>query len=345
MVYLHQSSTKSALSGVSPVSNRNIVRCYDLPAFIYGLDTIPVNTTDLDRLETKYRGVIRNLQSLPSSTATPAIYLTIGLLPAVAERDLEIMGLLGQLAQCPRDIQSVADIVQDGLEKFDVNFQGWSALSRRTSILYDLEDPLEIMQEPWPSDRWRAYCKKMITNYWVKTLHEACEGYSTLNLFDVSRLRLDSPHPIWVAAGRDSRSTTQAVYVFWLLLGQYNTQERLAKMNKVKSPLCLLCSDVGNSAQVMEDRLHFLLSCPALAETREDFLCQLVNLSPIVANYFEVSTSFLVCLLDPFSPLVPEELRTSWYSEEEIYKWSRRFCYAMHTRRMKIIESFGTKYY
>ena len=59
----------------------------------------------------KYRGVLRNMQSLPSSVATPAIYLSMGVLPAVAERDVEILGLLGQLAQCPRDLQAVSDIV------------------------------------------------------------------------------------------------------------------------------------------------------------------------------------------------------------------------------------------
>ena len=110
MVYLHQGSTKSALSGVNPISNRKIIKSYDLPTFIYGLDTIPVNMTDLDRLETKFRSVLRNVQSLPSNVATPSIYLTIGQLPAVAERDIEILGLLGQLAQCPRDLQAVSDL-------------------------------------------------------------------------------------------------------------------------------------------------------------------------------------------------------------------------------------------
>ena len=65
MVYLHQGSTKSALSGVSLVSNRKIIKCYDLPTFIYGLDTIQVNKIDLDRLEMKFRNVLRNLQSFP----------------------------------------------------------------------------------------------------------------------------------------------------------------------------------------------------------------------------------------------------------------------------------------
>ena len=73
----------------------------------------------------------------------------------------------------------------------------------------------------------------------------------------------------------------------WLLLGCYNTQERLNKMKKVNSPYCLLCLAVGKT--VIEDCVHFLLSCPALAETREDFLRQLVDLSPTVIKYMDVS--------------------------------------------------------
>ena len=124
MVYLHQGTTRSALSGVNPVSNRNIIKCYDLPTFIYGLDCIPVNVTYLDRLETKYRAVLRNVQSLPKNVATPAIYLAIGILPAVAERDIEILGLLGQVAQCPRDLQAVTDIVEENLARYDIEFPG-----------------------------------------------------------------------------------------------------------------------------------------------------------------------------------------------------------------------------
>ena len=124
----------------------------------------------------------------------------------------------------------------------------------------------------------------------------------------------------------------------WLLLGSYNTQEKLSKMNKVTSPNCVLCPGVSETAQI-EDRVHFLLSCPALSETREDFLCQLVNLSPVIVNYIGVSSEFLLCLLDPLSPLVPEEIRTSWHAEDDIYRWSRKFCSAMHKKRTSLIES------
>ena len=126
----------------------------------------------------------------------------------------------------------------------------------------------------------------------------------------------------------------------WLLLGVYNTQERLARMRKVKSADCVLCPDVGDSP-VIEDRVHFLLSCPVLAETRENFMSQLVDLSPVVVKYRDVTSSFLLSLLDPLSPVVPEELRSSWISEMDIYKWSRKFCYAMHKKRTKLIESLN----
>ena len=62
------------------------------------------------------------------------------------------------------------------------------------------------------------------------------------------------------------------------------------------------------------------------------------SLSPNVNEYLEVSDNFLVCPLDPLSPRVPEDLRTSWVSEDEVYKLSRNFCYAIHKKRTKLME-------
>ena len=96
-------------------------------------------------------------------------------------------------------------------------------------------------------------------------LVRSCETYTSLNLFDTSRLDLVSPHPIWSAAGRDSVSTKRATYVLWLLLGCYNTGERLFKMGKVRTPHCLLCAETTEAdSPVIDNREHFLLSCPAL---------------------------------------------------------------------------------
>ena len=45
--------------------------------------------------------------SLPDCTNYEAVYLSIGVLPATAQCDIEILGLLGQLAMCDTESQSV----------------------------------------------------------------------------------------------------------------------------------------------------------------------------------------------------------------------------------------------
>ena len=177
-------------------------------------------------------------------------------------------------------------------------------------------------------------CRATIQEYWREILHDAASSCSTLDLLDTSRLTLDAPHPVWVAAGRDSINTKRAVIQMWLLLGVFNTQEKLFKMKKVKSAVCVLCQ-----SNEIEDRVHFMLSCSTLADIRDDFLSKLRSISTVVDRYIEVSKYFLLCLLDPFSPLVPQELRDSWESEDAIYQISRNFCFAMHNKRTKIIEA------
>ena len=70
---------------------------------MYGLDTKHLNETDIASLEVKYRKVLKNMLSMPDCLSSPLVYLSIGVLPATAQRDLEILGLLGQLAMCDGD--------------------------------------------------------------------------------------------------------------------------------------------------------------------------------------------------------------------------------------------------
>ena len=100
-----------------------------------------------------------------------------------------------------------------------------------------------------------------------------------------------------------------------------------------RTPYCILCKEESDSLQV-EDMTHFLLLCPALQDMRENFLQQFLSLSPAVVDHMEVSNSFLVCLVDPYSPLFPEDPRLTWASPELVYhETSRNFCFAIHNER------------
>ena len=75
--------------------------------------------------------------SLPDCTSSEVVYLSIGVLPATAHRDIEILGLLGQLGQCDTEAQSVRGVVENSLAFYGINFNGWSGLVRRTCLKYN----------------------------------------------------------------------------------------------------------------------------------------------------------------------------------------------------------------
>ena len=87
MSYLMQPVNKNAYLEVSPLTNDHLTKCYHLPIFMFGLETLNINLLDLDRFDTNYRSVLKGILSLPDSVASCAVYLSIGQLPITAERD------------------------------------------------------------------------------------------------------------------------------------------------------------------------------------------------------------------------------------------------------------------
>ena len=57
--YKLQGATKNALLGISPLSNRKMFLSYHHPSYLYGTDTMNLNVTDRERIEVKYRTVLK----------------------------------------------------------------------------------------------------------------------------------------------------------------------------------------------------------------------------------------------------------------------------------------------
>ena len=68
---------------------------------------------------------------LPDCTTSAAVYLNIGVMPATAQRDIEILGLLGQLAMCDGESQNIRLVINHTLTFYGENFSGWSSLVRK----------------------------------------------------------------------------------------------------------------------------------------------------------------------------------------------------------------------
>ena len=99
--YMLQDSIKNSIMGVSPLSNRKMFFSYIQPVFLYGTETMEINKTDLARLETSFRSLLKKMMSLSENVYSPAVYPSWCVFPAESQRDIEILCLRGQLAVCP----------------------------------------------------------------------------------------------------------------------------------------------------------------------------------------------------------------------------------------------------
>ena len=89
----------------------------------------------------------------------------------------------------------------------------------------------------------------------------------------------------------------------------------------------------------MGDQLHFGLQCPELHQIRSQYIVKFTNICPNLTKYFSDPKLLLLILLDPYSPLVPSDVREGWTTtSENVYKMSRDYFYDIHKKREKIIE-------
>ena len=71
-------------NGLDPEAAISLFQTYVIPVLVYGLEVILPTGKALDTLEIQYKKLLKQILSLPCTTADPAVYLLSGLLPAEA---------------------------------------------------------------------------------------------------------------------------------------------------------------------------------------------------------------------------------------------------------------------
>ena len=333
MSYMLQQSTKNAMQGVSPLSNRKMFISYFQPSFLYGIDTVNLNKGDMNNIETSYRSVIKHMMAVPENTPSCSIYLVSGILPAEGQRDLDILSLLGQIAVCPTDLQNVTDIIYNNLAFYGSDFGGWSGLVRQIASKYSLPDPLDYMKSPWRPDRWRSHCQERISAHWDTKLKQEAETKLSLIFLDISSLSVTKPAKIWSMAGLEATETKKACIVNWMTLGVYKTRENLHKMKKVKSKMCTACP--SNAIGSLE---HYILYCEFVKEIRDKFLPKFLLSNQKITSLLGNETALMISILDPESSLLPDDIRYNWESSKQIYSLSRDYVYNVHRKFEKFYQ-------
>ena len=79
---------------LNPKVAYKIYQCYVISRLLYGLEVLPLNSTQQDILQKFHLNNLRRFQSLPTRTASCAVYLLLGALPIEAELHNRQLSLL-----------------------------------------------------------------------------------------------------------------------------------------------------------------------------------------------------------------------------------------------------------
>ena len=219
------------------------------------------------------------------------------------------------------------------------NSTTWSNHIRLVCKLYDLPDPLRLLQQqPMTKQSWRTLVKTKITAYHERQLRSKAAKNPNLEYLNVQLLSLcGTPHPA-IRYISDSRDAYKLKPHLKFLTGDILSNEKLSR-ERGGDPGCRLCHSP------IEDVTHILVDCPKMAECRQCLLPELLNLvadiqpqNCLLDSSKTSSRDLAQFILDPSSSNLASTHRISFQHPRlpDLFKLSRDWCFGIYKSRAKL---------
>ena len=211
---------------------------------------------------------------------------------------------------------------------------------RDLCLQYQLPHPLKMLDLPLTKESAKCLFKSKVVDYWQEKLRHEASNLPSLCFFKPQFMSLLRPHPLWTTCGSNSYEICKAIIQAKMLSGRYRS-DKFVRHFSDSDGTCQLCtSKVPGCIQ------HLLVSCPSLAPTRDRLMQELSMTSDISATRKSIITSSLLSeetaiqfLLDCSTmPNVIVLTQTEGNNTlEELFRFSRSWCYSMHKTRLKLL--------
>jgi hypothetical protein len=246
------------LNGVGPKVSTHMLNVYILPILTYGLEALTLDSKHYHLLECFYRNILRRLQHLPESTATPAVYTLLGSIPLEGQVHIRLLTFFGNVLRNPGTVEY--EIIKRQLAIKDFSSNSWTVQIKTILAKYNLPSAHRLLLAPPAKTTWKSQVDDMVTTYWTEELQSQSKGMKTLDYVDTQNMQCGQVANVWQHS-TDPLDAQMATIKARLLVQRYPLGYSHCAGTK-KSNQCLLC---GGKTETIE---HFLLDCPKLGKTR-----------------------------------------------------------------------------
>ena len=243
------------VEGLNPVISMRLIKCYVIPRLLLGLDAIVLNNSDVMLLDKYYKKLLKQLQSLPDSTANVATYLLIGSIPIAGEWHKRVLSLYGRITRLGKDhpLYLLAARQLSLGEKNRPN--SWFTQAAKIGDTYGI-CVHEALKTPWNKELWKQRVRNAVDSYWKIMMLQESQQKSTLKW--LIHTAEDTPNGVWESCRMSPHLAAAAATRARALVGRLCINEHSWR----ESNTCPLCEHPA------ETMTHFLLECTELESIR-----------------------------------------------------------------------------
>ena len=208
--------------GINPIVSNHIVNTQVLPRMLYGLEATVLLVKHTAALYKCHKSLIHQYQSLPERTASEAIFLLLGTLPAESHMHLRTLTLFGNICRLQQDapLRRLALRQLAGL----LTSHSWFVHVRNIAAEYGI-DLVSACITPWGKENWKRYIKEIIRSKSHINLLQEAAAKSSLKYLDLNLCIKGKPHPIWHTCLKSLGEVHRATFRAKMLVGTYMLQE------------------------------------------------------------------------------------------------------------------------
>ena len=321
------------LNGLNPIYSKKLLDIYIIPRLTHSLEAMKISDSETKKLECVYRTKLKQVQHLPKNTASPAVYLLVGALPAEGILDMKVLSFFNRIALQHGSLEY--EIIGRQLALKDQNSNSWTITVRKTLEKYNLPSAFTLFKNPKKKSQWKTIVKNAVVAYWDETLKKEASTKSTLKYLNTQACSVMKPHPCYLTTPTDPLKVTMTAVKAKLMVQRYPLTASHAS-GKHKQDLCPICHVAPETLH------HFLFRCKPIGQQRGQYTSHIQNIlserklivPPLVSSSLDWYTQLI---LDP--SMLTEDLEVILKIEDV----SRQMVYNLHHKRAVALGG-GSKY-
>ena len=217
-----------------------------------------LKTSDYQLLETFYRSILRRIQHLPESTATPAIYLLLGTIPLEGQIHIKMLTFFCSIIRRPNSLEY--NVICRQLAIKDLGSNSWVSQIRLILAKYNLPSAYSLVRSKPCKLKWKNQVNTAVSEIWMEELKSKAREMKTLEYLDTAKCTSGSIHSVWLH-NSDPLAAHMATIKARIIVQRYPLGYSYYA-GAGKQTKCVLCSETEETIE------HFLLRCPAMENVR-----------------------------------------------------------------------------